>query len=218
MNLSDINIYRMTHLENIEHILAYGITSKKSEYSNPNFINIGDVSLINNRSTKTVIIDNGTFPHQIFSSIVLGDYVPFYFGKKMPMLYVIQTGGNFVENPTIPENIIYLRCSLQSVLETTTNYYFTDGHATDNLTSFYDSSKINEIENIIDWKAVDAPFWGGEENLNIKRKKQAEFLVGVDIPIKCVNGFGCYNDNAKQNLIQLGVESDMIRIIPNEYY
>jgi hypothetical protein len=40
-------LYRMTHIENIPHILQYGITHSSSRNSNPNFKPIGDVSLIN---------------------------------------------------------------------------------------------------------------------------------------------------------------------------
>jgi hypothetical protein len=54
-------IYRMTHIENIPHILKYGITHRKSINSNPNFVNIGDLSLIENRENKSVIVDNGDF-------------------------------------------------------------------------------------------------------------------------------------------------------------
>jgi hypothetical protein len=61
MDLSDVKIYRMTHIENIPHILQYGITRKDSPNANANFISIGDVSLISTRSHKLVRIDNGDF-------------------------------------------------------------------------------------------------------------------------------------------------------------
>jgi hypothetical protein len=43
------------------------------------------------------------------------------------------------------------------------------------LTSFYDATKINELIDIIDWKAVKSSYWGGNENLNIKRKNKPNF-------------------------------------------
>lgn len=49
MNLSQINIYRLIHIENIPHVLAHGITHKNSPNANPNFVGIGDLSLIDNR-------------------------------------------------------------------------------------------------------------------------------------------------------------------------
>jgi len=208
----------MTHIDNIPIILQNGITHKNSPNANPNFIPIGDVSLIVTRSTKRVSIDNGDILNLNAPSIILGDFIPFYFGIKMPMLYVIQNGGNFVEKATPAENIIYLACSINNIVQSCGVYYFSDGHATDSLTSFYDKTKINELPNIIDWDSIRAPFWGGQENLNIKRKKQAEFLVSDDLPANFINGYCCSNAETKVKLIGMGIDENKIKAIPNAYY
>lgn len=199
------------------HILEFGITKKNSPHCNPSFESIGDQSLINNRATKQVWIDNGDITNPV-TQIILGDFVPFYFGVKMPMLFVVQKGGNFVAHANSPENIIYIACSLNSILQYRLNFYFTDGHATDKLTTFYDSSKITDLSDIIDWNAIRTAYWGGHENLNLKRKKQAEFLISEDIPSDVIVGFGCYNDKAKTRLVELGIEESTIKVIPNAYF
>ncbi len=218
MNLKDVNLYRMTHIDNIPHILQYGITHKNSPNANPNFVSIGDVSLINTRDQKQVTVDNGDFLNLGAPLITLGDYIPFYFGVRMPMLYVIQNGGNFVMHPTAPDNIVYLACPILQIIKNQTIYYFSDGHGTDNYTTFYDHTKINDLTDIIDWNAVKAPYWSGQENLNVKRKKQAEFLALADINPGLVTGYGCYNDTAKQKLIGYGIKAEHIKIIPQAYY
>ena len=210
-------LYRITHIENVSHILQYGITRKDSQHKNPDYINIGDISLIDTRCKKTVIIDNGVF-NQGSTSITLGDYTPFYFGVKMPMLYVAQHGGNFVERATSPVDIIYLVCSVSKIVSSDICFFFTDGHATDRLTSFYDATKINELINIVDWRAFKSSYWGGNENLDIKRKKQAEFLVSGDLPPDFIIGFGCYNEKVKSKLISFGIFENKIKIIPEAYY
>lgn len=134
------------------------------------------------------------------------------------MLYVIQNGGNFVIKSTPASKIVYMVCSVSRIIKQHEDYYFSDGHATDNLTSFYDKTKINSLAEIIDWNAVRASYWGGQENLNIKRKKQAEFLVSVDVAPNLIIGFGCYNDAAKNKLISFGIKEDKIKVIPNAYY
>ncbi len=208
----------MIHIENIPHVLQYGITHKNSQNANPDFIPIGDQSLIDTRSTKTVRVDNGDSFSINALTITLGDFIPFYFGVRMPMLYVIQNGGNFVEKATPPEKIIYLAYSLKRIIDLEHTYYFSDGHATDNFSSFYGKEKIGNLPNLIDWQAVKAPYWGGTENLNTKRKKQAEFLVSQDLAADGIIGFGCFNDVAKKQLIGMGVNSSKIKVIPKSYY
>ncbi|MDR2868318.1 MAG: DUF4433 domain-containing protein, partial [Bacteroidales bacterium] len=71
MDLSQIHIYRMTHIENISHILQYGITHRKSPNANPNYVTIGDTSLISTRETKQVPVSNGN-RSQSTGNITLG--------------------------------------------------------------------------------------------------------------------------------------------------
>jgi len=218
MDLSEINIYRITHIENIPHILHYGVTNKNSPNANPNYITIGDTSLIDTRNTRNVYVNNGDFLNFSAPTIILGNFIPFYFGIKMPMLYIIQNGGNFVRNATAAEDIIYLACPIMKIIKSDNSYYFSDGHATDNLTSFYDKSKINDLPALIDWDAIRVSYWGCQENLDIKRRKQAEFFVNNDFPPDFLIGFVCYNETARQKLIKIGVAEQSIRVKPNAYY
>lgn len=216
MRLEQIAIYRITHIENIPHVLQHGITHKNSSNHNENYISIGDASLIDVRGKKEIWVGNGDF--QSSQVITLGDFIPFYFGIKMPMLYVIQHGGNFVEKATPAHNIVYLKCSLVKVIRKCSNFFFSDGHATDGYTTFYDKSKLNDLPKVIDWEAVKAQYWGGNENLNLKRKKQAEFLVPTDVPVECISAIGCYNETAKQKLLAFGVEASKVKLIPEAYF
>lgn len=204
-------MYRMTHIENIPHILQYGIVHYSSPNRNQNFISIGDKSLIDFRSTKSVYVGNKT--------IVLGDFIPFYFGVRMPMLYVIQHGGNFVEKARKAEEIVYVAVSLNEVVENNFLFYFSDGHATDSLTTFYDKRSISNLPSIIDWKAVTAQYWAGDGiETDLKRRKQAEFLVKEDIPASFIIGFACYNVTSKSKLVSFGIDDSKIKVFPNAYY
>ena len=161
MELNKVIVYRINHLENIPHILQYGITHKNPQNKNTDYKNIGDLSLIETRSKKIVRVDNGDYNSKnVLTSITLGDYIPFYFGVRMPMLYVAQHGGNFVERATSPSDIIYLACSVSKIITSNIDFFFSDGHATDLLTSFYDKTKINELVDIVDWEAVKSLYWG----------------------------------------------------------
>jgi len=218
MELANIKVYRMTHIENIPHLLQHGITHYKSPNANSHYITIGDITLINNRDAKQVYVNNGDYSMANPPSIVLGDFIPFYFGIRMPMLYVMQNGGNFVERATPAEEIVYLACPIDKIIDSGFDFYFTDGHATDNFTTFYNREKINELPTIIDWPAVQASYWSGQENLSLKRKKQAEFLVRGDLSPGFVTGIGCYNENAKRRLVDFGVDEKIIKVVPKAYY
>ncbi|MEP6467059.1 MAG: DUF4433 domain-containing protein, partial [Parafilimonas sp.] len=176
-DLSKIFLYRITHLQNIPHILQYGITHITSANRNHDYVPIGDGSLI---TTRTLFpLPNGK---------LLGDYIPFYFGTRMPMLYVIQHGFNGVK-VTAPEDIVYCVTTVHHIQQTGLEYLFTDGHAVDGLSSFYYPDDIQNIENIIDKTAINKQFWKDEKDLDLKRRKEAEFLLSGDLPSSAILGF-----------------------------
>jgi hypothetical protein len=203
--LKKVYLYRMTHIENIPHILQYGITHINSPNRNPAYVPIGDRSLITNRENFN--LPNGTR---------LGAFIPFYFGKRMPMLFVIQNGFNGV-NKTLSENIVYCISSVYQIIQHQIGFIFTNGHAVDELTEFFTRDNINDILHVIDRKAIDAKYWKDENDLDLKRRKEAEFLVNSDVPISAILGYAVYNQNAEQKLIELGVEKDRI-VIRSDYY
>jgi len=199
-------LYRMIHIENIPHVLQYGITHRNSPNANKNFVPIGDNSLISRRNTR--VVNNGK---------LLGNYIPFYFGTRSPMLYVIQRGYNGV-NRTVPENIVYCVTSVAEIINSQIDFLFTDGHAIDSFSTEYSKSQINNIESILDFNAINASVWIDENDLDKKRRKEAEFLLSQDLPINHILGYICYNEGAKSKLIEYGIEEDKIVVKPNCYF
>ena len=204
-DLSKILLFRMTHIDNISHILQYGITHVNSPNANTNYVAIGDISLISNRSSFTM--PNGN---------TLGEYIPFYFGYCMPMLYVIQKGFNGVKT-TPPENIVYCITSVEQVVAHKLEFVFTDGHAVDALSSFYNSTEVNDIETFIDKDAINKKYWRADNDLDLKRRKEAEFLIKNDVPKNAILGFVVYNISAQKILTNLGI-TEQKAVIKNTYY
>jgi hypothetical protein len=201
-----IYLYRITHIENIPHVLQYGITHSSSPNANPAFVPIGDKSLITTRSQ--FILSNGRR---------LGEYIPFYFGTRMPMLYVIQNGFNLV-TPTPACEIVYCVTSVQKILDNNLKYIFTDGHAVDSFSTQYDLADIGNIDNLLDMKAIQARYWKDENDLDLKRRKEAEFLVLGDIPIAAILCYLVYNESVKQKLLVFGIKGSMIYINSQAYF
>jgi hypothetical protein len=132
--MEEICLFRITHIDNIPHILQHGITHGASHRANPNFIPIGDVSLISKR--------NSTF-----------EYIPLYLWYRMPMPYVLQNGFNGV-TPVSPSDIVYCVSSVTQVMSFTTDFIFTDGHAVDKLSTQYSARDIHQIKELLDWGAI----------------------------------------------------------------
>lgn len=103
-------------------------------------------------------------------------------------------------------------------LDSKLDFVFTDGHAIDSFTNQYTNKDIHMIESLIDWEAVKAADWKKEDDLDLKRRKQAEFLVLGDIPNTSILGFVVYNKNAKNRLIQTGLEDSKIHIDKKYYF
>lgn len=197
----------MTHIDNIPHILKYGITHRLSANADANYKPIGDSSIIQKRSLKMVCTVNG-------EELIPGDYIPFYFYVRMPMLYNIQHGYNV--NRVSPENIVYLVVKLDSIVKDDNyKYYFSDGHAVCKMTRFYGRESISDIDNILDKKSIQNNDWGND--YTTRERKQAEFLVGSDIPPERIVMMGCYNERARTRLIDNGVQCKII-VTPKSYF
>ena len=208
----------MTHVDNIPHILEFGITHRNSQKANPNYKSIGDFSLIGSRNTKIVNVSNGLDNNHENENVLIGDFIPFYFGLRTPMLYVIQKGGNFVPQKTAPEDIIYRVSSVQKIIDSGMIFYFTDGHATNNLTTFFNSDKVSEIETLVDLKAVNLKYWNHDSDLDLKRRKEAAFLVKDDVPNSCVLGYICYSEAVRAKLLALGINEKQVVVRKNYYF
>jgi hypothetical protein len=98
--------------------------------ADPNYINIGDSDLIAQRHDYPVGINP--------PGGALGEYVPFYFGPLSPMLLNIKTGyRGITQRPQ--RDIIYIACKVSDVVRHCPNWCFTDGHAKNKITTFYNT-------------------------------------------------------------------------------
>lgn len=171
-------IYRITHYKNLDFILKNGIHCCNSNVQDPAYVSIGDTSLISSRGSKSVPVA----PYG-----VLNDYVAFYFGVHSPMLLRIITGR--VSGVTCTQSeIIYIVSSIEDIEGNGTPFVFTDGHAYQRFSSFY-----NDKKNLtkLDYKTIASKDWANTSLDNDKmRRKQAEFLVYNFVPTNCILGIG----------------------------
>jgi hypothetical protein len=202
-------LYRITHLNNLKHILQYGFVTSQSPNANPHFVEIGDNTLIKYRKDLDAPDPPGG---------KLSDYIPFYLGPRSPMLYQIATGFEGIRQ-FHQENIIYLITSLDSIKAHDLTYFFTDGHARSLTSSKYTDDKDFEL---LDWKTIYDTFWKNDDtDLRRKEKKQAELLIKDHLPLSCVEHICVFNEAAKQNvlnLLQIANIEIQVRVSPQKLY
>lgn len=95
---------------------------------------------------------------------------------------------------------------------------FTDGHAIDSFSTAYSKAQIENIDNILDYSAISATVWIDENDLDKKRRKEAEFLLSQDLPTNYILGYICYNERAKSKLLEYGINENKIVVKPNCYF
>ncbi|MBR1835338.1 MAG: DUF4433 domain-containing protein [Bacteroidales bacterium] len=191
--------YRMTHIDNIKNIMQVGIVTASSPNANPDFVQIGDVTAIETRKKK-----------RLKDGSDLGDYVPFYFGPRTPMLYVIQKGYNGVQKRKA-EEIVYCVIDINDLVRDGVECVFTDGHALDNFTIEYPGTRLCEVNSLLDYNILYAKQWGDLDD--VRRRKQAELLLKKALPVQYLKYFLVYNDWARRKLLEDGVPVKMV-IIP----
>ena len=197
--------FRITHIDNIPHIIKYGLVKKNSQYRNENFVNIGDQQIIQLREEKDI------------KGYKISDYIPFYLGPRSPMLYVVQHGYNGV--PQIePEKIVYCVIKLDDLVRNNIDCIFTDGHALSELTSFYKKDDLMRIDDIVSYEDVYSSQWNSEIDIDLKRRKEAELLVCNDLAPCLICGYVVYNEKARNILKNMGVNDNKIVILPGYYF
>lgn len=197
--------FRITHIDNIPHIVHSGLVRADSPMRDVNYVCIGDKQVIDLRGERIV---NG---------YRLNDYIPFYLGPRSPMLYVIQHGYNGVIRVE-PEKIVYCVVRLDDLIKDNINCIFTNGHALSALTSYYTKDKLSQIDQIINYDDVYSSQWNIEEDIDLKRRKEAELLVNCDLPTQYIRGYVVYNEKAKKQLVDFGIDADMIVVARNYYF
>jgi len=206
-----VEVFRIVHIENVEYLLTHGMFTKSHAQADPDYINIGDTGLIAQRNDYPVRIHppNG----------VLGEYVPFYFGPLSPMLLNIKTGHRGItQRPQ--SDIVYVVCGLATLVDNCGAWCFTDGHAKNAITAFY-----NHLDNLdkVDWDMVSERHWKNtEEDFDRMRRKQAEFLVKTHVPLSCISSIVVLNQQrqtfVEEIINRLGLEIPVRENPGNQFY
>ncbi len=142
----------------------------------------------------------------------VGEFVPFYYCPRSPMLYVINQGttGRPVGCQT---SIIHLVSTVPEAVNLGHTWAVSDGNAGAFHTSFYAS--LDALDSL-DWAAIGAKYWQSQAH-----EKQAEFLVADFFPWTSILGIGCHNSEVAEQVRALLVDishQPKVYVMPSWYY
>jgi hypothetical protein len=166
---------------NLKRIIAEGGVHCDRSAQELKSVNIGHMHIKERRLNRVVPLGpKGT----------VGEYVPFYFAVRSPMLFAINSGG--VEGYKDGEKpVVYLRSTVEAVQIAGLRWVFTEGHADMNFTDFFDDLK--DLDKV-DWPLMRAKYWNDtNDDPDRKRRRQAEFLVHKFFPWELISYIGVYD-------------------------
>lgn len=184
-------LFRITHITNLPWVLQNGLHCANSTVADPNFVAIGNPSLINKRTHRPVPIPPGG---------TLADYVPFYYTPKSPMLLNIKTGYHGITQRS-NEEIVILASSCQNMAVNRVSMVFTDRHAYTATAAWTDNPE--DLGKMIDWDILNRHDFARDDRYPDKMERyQAEALAHRYVPSSALLGVGCSSDAVKVSLEQ----------------
>lgn len=181
-------IFRITHLDNVPWLLANGLHCA-SGLQDPGFVAIGNPDLIGRRAARIVPKSPGG---------TLGDYVPFYFTPKSPMLFNIRTGYGGIRRRGNDEIVIVVSAIPTLILQEIA-FLFTDRHAYTQLATF--SADLHSLPTMIDWDILCRNDFSRSDDYPDKVERyQAEALVHRHVPVAALLGIGCASEATWQGV------------------
>lgn len=206
VDLSKIFLFRMTHIDNVPHIISNGLTHITSANYNPLYKSIGDSSVISKRHYIKVP-----------SQKQLSEFIPFYFNGRMPMLYVIQNGFNGVSQVS-PNDVVFFVTNIKIIIEHNLTFFYTDKHAVNKFAKFFTIKNLENIHNDLDFEAINSLNWKRDDDNDFKARKEAEFLISPDVPFSTLGTFIVHNENSINKMLEFGVDKNKVKINKKYYF
>ena len=209
-------IYHITHVDNLASIIQ-----NERLWSDRRLVDApGERVVIGLNNIKRRRLEE--LPVDCHPETMVGDYVPFYFCPRSPMLYMI-----YRRNPELAfrdgqSRVIHLVSTVTRAIETAQErpWAFSD----DNAGAFYTQfcNDLNQLPDFVNWDAVRTTRWSGRGiDPAIKSKKMAEFLVYDRFEWTGFGGIGVINDTVATEVQQILENADHkpeVGVMRNWYY
>jgi hypothetical protein len=183
-------IFHFTAVDNVGGILAAGGLQCHRDARTE--VEVGNVEIKANRKQRRVGCGPGG---------TVGDYVPFYFAPRSPMMYTIMS-GNVEGVSTDPSRLIYFVSSTEAVYEAGLPCVFSDGNAAVVITRLGDDPAM--LATHVDLALMKQRMWSStSEDPDRMRRRMAEFLVHERLPLELVASIGVYSRGVRDIVVAL---------------
>lgn len=183
-------ICHFTDIENLRGILKSGQIQCHADA--PTSVEVGDAGIKASRKQRPVPCGPGG---------MVGDYVPFYFGPRSPMMYKISRGT--VDGVCADlDRLVYLVSSTEIAWEAGLRCVYTDGNAAVVITRFHDDPAM--LADYVDFPLMKERYWmSTPEDPDRMRRRMAEFLVHGSFSVEHVRGIVTMTPEARESVIEI---------------
>lgn len=171
-------VYHFTHVDNVAAIRAAGCLRCDVEArQGMTKTEVGARDIKESRRRRTIPVAPGGH---------VGDYVPFYFAPRSPMMFRIACD----HRDSVPDRyqggdtpLVYLVTSVEAVVTAGLTWIATDGNARTATTEF--TSDLDEMDRNVDWPLMGAEQWRSTpDDPDRQRRRRAEFALGQRIIVR----------------------------------
>jgi hypothetical protein len=165
-------LYHLTHIDHLASIASGGLFSDThAAGSGLITTEIGQPSIKTQRRYREVPCGAGG---------MVGDYTPFYYAPRSPMLYAIR-GGRVASYAEGQDPLVYLATTVEQLVALGLDPVFTDRNAALTITRF--TADLPDLDDLVDWPLMEATMWNNTtENPDRMERRMAECLVHQRVP------------------------------------
>lgn len=164
-------VAHFTHVRNLGQILEHGLEADsclRRQHRQPT--EIGSREIKQRRREKVVPVEPGGF---------VGDYVPFYFAPRSPMMYALNRGN--YEYADGFDEVVYLVSTMERLTEIGRPWIVSDRNAALAVASFIGPD--GPLDDHVDWPLMRQKVWRKtEDDPDRPERRAAECLVHDRVP------------------------------------
>jgi hypothetical protein len=202
-----IRVFHFTHLRNLEGIIAEGLWSDAAcRRDGLTQVEIGSMGIRERRLHLPV--------GDIAPGGYVGDYVPWYFGPRSPMMFTLSR--NNYEYQEGFDEVVYLVSSVSTLIGLGCAWIASDRNASLSLAEFTDSE--DELPGHVSWDVIKARYWNDYPDGADLRA--AEFLVRDTVPWEAIEAVATKTEEARERVEDLvtGLEHTPQVVVRRQWY